>query len=58
MDAIGRLVRDGRPIGTAFVVTAEGLAVTAQHVIGSYGVADWTSSEPLAGPGLLAPRRC
>jgi hypothetical protein len=54
MDAIGRLVRDGRPLGTAFVVTAEGLAVTAQHVIGSYGVADWTF-EPLAGPGLSFP---
>ncbi|HEX6470378.1 MAG TPA: serine protease [Streptosporangiaceae bacterium] len=51
MDAIGRLVRDGVAVGTAFVVTADGLAVTAEHVIGARAGAAWTF-EPLAAPGL------
>jgi Trypsin-like peptidase domain len=54
MDAIGRLVRDGTAVGTAFVVTADGLAVTAQHVIGSRADATWTF-EPLAASGQSWP---
>jgi hypothetical protein len=54
VDAIGRLVRDGIPLGTAFVVTADGLAATADHVIDSRTGADWTF-EPLAAPGQSLP---
>lgn len=54
MDAIGRLVRDGIAVGTAFVVSADGVAATAEHVIGSHRDARWTF-EPLAAPGLSLP---
>lgn len=54
MDAIGRLVHDGTPLGTAFIVTADGLAATAQHVIASHGTAGWTF-EPLTASGLSLP---
>ncbi|MEV2251687.1 trypsin-like peptidase domain-containing protein [Streptomyces sp. NPDC050147] len=50
MDAIGRLVRDGVPVGTAFVVTADGLAATAAHVISPQAEADW-AFVPLSLPG-------
>ncbi|MGH3853862.1 MAG: trypsin-like peptidase domain-containing protein [Pseudonocardiaceae bacterium] len=54
MDAIGRLVRDGIAVGTAFIVSADGIAATAEHVIGSRRDASWTF-EPLAAPGLSLP---
>jgi len=54
VDAIGRLVRDGVAVGTAFVLTADGTAATAAHVIGSRRDARWTF-EPLAAPGLSFP---
>jgi hypothetical protein len=54
VDAIGRLACDGIAVGTAFVVSADGVAATAEHVIGSQRDARW-SFEPLAAPGLLLP---
>jgi hypothetical protein len=54
VDAVGRLVRDGVAVGTAFVLTADGLAATAEHVVGSCREANWTF-EPLAAPGLSLP---
>ncbi|MFL6119242.1 serine protease [Actinophytocola sp.] len=54
MDAIGRLVRDGIAVGTAFIVTADGLAATAAHVIGNHPDASWTF-EPLTMSGLSLP---
>lgn len=55
MDAVGRLMRDGIAVGTAFVVTADGLAVTAEHVIGRHGEEATWAFEPLAAPGLSLP---
>lgn len=54
MDSIGRLVCDGTPLGTAFLVSSTGLAATAAHVLAGYPDADWTF-EPLTAPGLSLP---
>ncbi|MFB7186478.1 trypsin-like peptidase domain-containing protein [Streptomyces sp. NPDC056178] len=54
MDAIGRLVRDGRAVATAFIVTADGLAATAAHVLTPHAGAEWTF-EPIAASGLSLP---
>ncbi|TQF02389.1 trypsin-like peptidase domain-containing protein [Kitasatospora acidiphila] len=54
MDVVGRLVRDGVAVGTAFIVTADGLAATAAHVIGPHPEAEWTF-EPLTVPGVSLP---
>nr|WP_237330941.1 serine protease [Streptomyces sp. BA2] len=48
------MVRDGVPVGTAFVVTADGLAATAAHVIAPDADADWTFV-PLTMPGRSLP---
>ncbi|MGH3868917.1 MAG: trypsin-like peptidase domain-containing protein [Pseudonocardiaceae bacterium] len=47
-------MRDGIAVGTAFVVSADGVAATAEHVIGSRRDASW-AFEPLAAPGLSLP---
>ncbi|MET9558395.1 serine protease [Streptomyces sp. NPDC006645] len=57
MDTIGRLVRDGEPLGTAFVLTADGLAATAAHVLDTRPAARWTF-EPIAAPGVSLPVDC
>ncbi|MFD5030001.1 serine protease [Streptomyces sp. NPDC058405] len=54
MDTIGRLVRDGRAVATAFIVTAEGLAATAAHILTPHVGAEWTF-EPIGTPGLSLP---
>lgn len=54
MDTIGRLVRDGKAVATAFIVTADGLAATAAHVLTHHAVAEWTF-EPITAPGLSLP---
>ncbi|MDH6142977.1 hypothetical protein P3T35_005005 [Kitasatospora sp. GP30] len=54
MDVVGRLVRDGVAVGTAFIVTADGLAATAAHVIAPHPEAEWTF-EPLTMPGVSLP---
>lgn len=57
MDTIGRLVRDGEPVATAVVLTADGLAATAAHVLASHQAAHWTF-EPIAAPGFSFPVDC
>lgn len=57
MDTIGRLVRDGEPVGTAFVLTADGLAATAAHVLAPHPTAQWTF-EPITAPGISLPVDC
>ncbi|MEV5601476.1 trypsin-like peptidase domain-containing protein [Streptomyces sp. NPDC052299] len=57
MDPIGRLVRDGEPVATAVVLTADGLAATAAHVLASHEAARWTF-EPIAAPGFSFPVDC
>jgi Trypsin-like peptidase domain len=57
VDTIGRLVRDGEPLGTAFVLTADGLAATAAHVLAPHPAAQWTF-EPIAAPGISLPVDC
>ncbi|GAA4607175.1 hypothetical protein BJY16_006194 [Actinoplanes octamycinicus] len=54
MDAVGRLVRDGDGIGTAFVVSQDGLAATVAHVLAGHRDAAWTF-EPFAAPGVSLP---
>ncbi|MCX5609456.1 serine protease [Streptomyces sp. NBC_00047] len=54
MDTVGRLVRDGMAVATAFIVTADGLAATAAHVLTPHADAEWTF-EPIAAPGLSLP---
>jgi len=54
VDTIGRLVRDGKAVATAFVVTADGLAATAAHVLTPHAGAEWTF-EPITAPGLSLP---
>ncbi|MFF2009613.1 trypsin-like peptidase domain-containing protein [Streptomyces sp. NPDC058195] len=57
MDNVGRLVRDGEPVGTAFVLTTDGLAATAAHVLAPDQAADWTF-EPITAPGVSLPVDC
>ncbi|MFD4941359.1 trypsin-like peptidase domain-containing protein [Streptomyces sp. NPDC058239] len=54
MDTIGRLVRNGKAVATAFVVTVDGLAATAAHVLTPHAGAEWTF-EPITVPGLSLP---
>ncbi|WP_042409889.1 trypsin-like peptidase domain-containing protein [Streptacidiphilus carbonis] len=58
MESVGRLVRNGKAVGTAFLLTADGLAATAAHVLvgGPKTKTDdiWTF-EPLTAPGLSFP---
>ncbi|MFA1551861.1 trypsin-like peptidase domain-containing protein [Actinomadura chokoriensis] len=51
MEGIGRLLHDGVAAGTAFIVTADGLAATAAHVLAPDPNTEWTF-EPLTMPGL------
>ncbi|MFG2565265.1 trypsin-like peptidase domain-containing protein [Streptomyces sp. NPDC048567] len=57
MDPIGRLLRDGEPVATAVVLTADGLAATTAHVLASHRAAQWTF-EPIAAPGFSFPVDC
>ncbi|MFD0345603.1 serine protease [Kitasatospora aburaviensis] len=57
MDTIGRLVRDGEPVGTAVVLTTDGLAATAAHVLAPHPAARWTF-EPITAPGVSHPVDC
>ncbi|MFJ8827803.1 trypsin-like peptidase domain-containing protein [Streptomyces sp. NPDC102467] len=54
MDTIGRLVLDGTAVGTAFVLTVDGLAATAAHVLADAPGGNWTF-EPLTAPGKSLP---
>ncbi|MFF8375788.1 trypsin-like peptidase domain-containing protein [Streptomyces sp. NPDC015661] len=50
-------MRDGEPVGTAFVLTADGLAATAAHVLAPHPAARWTF-QPIAAPGVSFPVDC
>jgi hypothetical protein len=54
VDPIGRLVCDGVPVGTAFLVAPGGLAATAAHVLFRHEAARW-AFEPLTARGVSLP---